>query len=147
MRLREATTDDARLLYGWRNDPETRSASLNGGALNFAGHEAWLVRALANPARHLLIVEDDVALGSVRFDHIKAQLYEISIVVAPEQRGRGIAGEMIDTAVTWLFENTSAEVVKATIRKTNQGSARAFKKAGFATTKVRDNFIAMARQR
>ena len=112
LRLRPATEDDARLLFDWRNDPQTRSASLNTGALVYEDHFDWLKQALSNPSRQILIgelEETGEALGTVRLDQ-SAESTQLSWTVAPEARGKGFAKIMVQMAVAGLSGVVCAEV-------------------------------------
>ena len=96
MRAREATDADAELLLGWRNDPRTRQASRSTTVVTPAEHLAWLRGVGADPGRLLLVVDhEDEPVGTVRFDRRDGDGWEVSITVAPEHRGRGLAGAVL----------------------------------------------------
>src|ERR1044071_700613 len=93
--FRSALPADAERLFRWRNDPATRAASVEGGAVAWDDHVAWLTRSLASRDRRLLVAEvDGEPIGTVRFDRQGAE-WVMSWTVAPERRGQGLGGRMV----------------------------------------------------
>lgn len=121
--LRRATMADAKMLFDWRNDPETCAASINSDPPQWEGHQKWLDASLCNPERALLIAEvDGVPVGTVRIDH--GEETELSWTVAPDQRGKGIAKQMVELACP-------PEHVVAKIKPENVASQKVAESAGF----------------
>jgi RimJ/RimL family protein N-acetyltransferase len=109
--------DDAGLLHRWANDPDTRRWSFTTDPIPWDVHIAWLEGALREGV--LLIGEDESGpVGSVRFDANG----EMSITVAPERRGRGLARQMLDSALQY----SPARRVVAYVRPENEASVRLF---------------------
>lgn len=119
MKLRPATLGDARLLFDWRNDPETCAASLSPGPVSWDGHIGWLERVIGDPNRMLLIFEEDGPVGTVRLDG-----GELSWTVSPDHRGRGIGKAMV-------LEAMSLGPTFARIKRDNLASQRVAYHAGF----------------
>jgi RimJ/RimL family protein N-acetyltransferase len=136
VRLREATADDARLLFQWRNDPQTRAASLDSEPVAWEDHVGWLDRVLADPARALYVADDDRgALGTVRLDAGDGAAV-VSITIAPDRRGEGLATPLVAAAC----ERAGGPVV-AIIKPTNTPSIRAFEQAGFRRSGTEDDAL------
>jgi spore coat polysaccharide biosynthesis predicted glycosyltransferase SpsG/RimJ/RimL family protein N-acetyltransferase len=133
MAARRARSDDAPLLLAWRNDPVTRAASRSTAEVDPAEHEAWLHRVLADPGRMLLVVEDrGEPVGTVRFDREEPGLWEVSVTVAPEVRGRGLAHRVLAVGeAAWRREVGTGPRVLASVRPDNTASARLFRSAGY----------------
>lgn len=131
--VRRATAADAMDVLAWRNDPHTRAMSRDTGAVDEAAHLAWFAAALADPRRMLLIGEAGGAkVGMVRFDH--ADETEVSINLAPEQRGRGLSRPLLMAALAEVGGEVWAEV-----REANATSVRLFEGAGFQLQGRRDD--------
>ena len=146
LRVRRATQDDAVLLHTWRNDPAVRSLSRSSDPIDLATHAAWLERSLADPGRHLLVVEttgaEPVPVATTRYDLLADGVpatartrWEVSITVAPEMRGRGLGSATLQASDAWLrsAEPGTTEIV-AFVRPSNTGSRRLFERNGYRAT-------------
>jgi RimJ/RimL family protein N-acetyltransferase len=121
--LRPATESDKALLLSWRNDPATRANSRRQHVLN------W--EELAVPPRGIIreIFVGTVGgepVGSIRFDYSDTEC-EVSWVVAPEHRGRGLGLELLRRAV----EIARVPNLVAEIKPGNWASRCIAKAAGF----------------
>jgi RimJ/RimL family protein N-acetyltransferase len=134
--LRSAGFGDAARLLAWRNDPATRRASFATAAVDAAGHAAWLRARLADPATLLLIAEDadGTAVGQVRLDRDRARdAGEVSIAVAPQARGRGIARAAL--AALAARDDLGVATLRARVKADNAPSLALFAAAGYAETR------------
>lgn len=133
LRARRARADDGDLLLAWRNDPGTRASSRSQEPVARDAHLRWLDDALADPGRRLFVVEHcGVPVATVRFDEEGSRLWEVSITVAPDARGRGLAAAVLDCAErAWRADVGSGPSVLACVRPGNTASARLFQAAGY----------------
>jgi UDP-2,4-diacetamido-2,4,6-trideoxy-beta-L-altropyranose hydrolase len=133
VRLREATADDARLLWEWSNDPEVRTVSFSPDSIPWEAHLAWFAARRADPACRTWIGEASgaVPVGQVRFD-LAPDRAVISMSLATAARGRHLGSLLIWTACRRLFAERPEATVLALIKPENVASIRAFAKAGFA---------------
>ncbi|MEV6910274.1 GNAT family N-acetyltransferase [Amycolatopsis sp. NPDC051071] len=135
MRAREATEADAALLLEWRNDPRTRQASRSTGVVALDEHSAWLRGVLESPERVLYVVElDGAPVGTVRFDCEDEGVWEISITLAPESRGRGLSGAVLAEGERAFIAGHEVLVVVAAVHRDNAASAALFDRAGYVET-------------
>lgn len=144
MRARQATAADSALLLEWRNDPVTRQWSIDRSAVAPADHERWLASVLADPGRHLLVVEAPTPVGVVRFDSCGEGEFEVSITVAPSARGRGIARPVLTAGHEWLRGEAGPTRVLARVRTGNAASWRLFEGAGYTPVSSDDEFGLLA---
>lgn len=129
--LRPATLEDGDLLYAWRNDPETVAQSFTGRTVTLGEHAMWLERTLADRGCRLFIAEDDgQEVGTGRLDVLATGTY-LSLTVAPRQRGKGYAREIIEALAEYAREWRPGARIRAQIRPGNARSIRAFLAAGF----------------
>ena len=102
LELRRANRNDAKMLFEWRNDPSTRTNSLQSAPLEWEKHLNWLAACLDNPNRMLYIAEmNHVPCGTVRADKIGSE-YELSWTVAPAERGKGIGQRLVAALIATL---------------------------------------------
>lgn len=124
--FRKATIDDAKILFDWRNDPETRRQSINTGEIIWDKHLEWFKKSLINPNRKIMIAMfQDEEVGTIRLD-IEKPYSELSWTVASSARGRGIGTKMVERAVKF-FERP----LKAQIKPENLASIKIAETAGF----------------
>lgn len=131
--VRLARWADAPLLLGWRNDPATRSASRETGPVGDEEHRAWLTRTLAADDHRLLIVESGGApVATVRFDRLEQGVWEISVTVAPTQRGHGLAARAVGAGQQWLGRRVAGiDRIVAVHREGNEASRSLFASLGY----------------
>ena len=143
MDIREATADDCEDVFCWRNDPFTRAMSRSSEPLDWSVHTSWYAASLNNPQRQLYICERaDAKLGLVRFDlNDELDRAEISVEIAPDQRGRGYAPRCLLIAVEWFFGAfPSCVEIEAVVKTTNPASLKSFERAGFQRRGEQDGF-------
>ena len=132
VRLRAATATDCERVWVWRNDPETRAASLETEAIPWEVHEPWFNETLRRPDRRVyIVVADGRDAGAVRLDVADAEA-RVSIHLAPEARYRGIGALALRAVVGEAFDGFGIVRVIGVIKPDNQPSLAAFAKAGFA---------------
>ena len=129
--IRPATTDDAERLLAWRNDPDTRAWSRSREPVEEPVHREWLHRSLANPDRVLLIVESDHPVGTVRFDRAEPGTWEVSITVAPADRGKGLAADLLMLGEAALRARHAPAWLVANLHRDNAASRTLFHHAGY----------------
>lgn len=137
--LRPATQDDARMLFRWRNDPDTRRNSISKGPVDWMDHLHWLESVLADPGTELYMAyRNREPVGTARLD--VGDRAVISVTVAPQHRGKGIAVPLIRATCA----AARGRRVFAEIRADNLRSIRAFERAGFEFDSDRDGLMRYA---
>lgn len=141
--LRPARRSDSADLLAWRNDPVTRQNSRNTGAIEPAGHAAWLERAVTDANRRLWIAErGGESLGTVSASLGGDGAVELSLTVAPAMRGRGAGTAMIRAALVEVAAAWPGAAVRATVRAENAASRRLFERCGFVADSESGGFLA-----
>ena len=127
--IRTARPDDARLLWEWRNAPDVRAVSLDADPIPFEQHREWYERGLASPDRDILIAEiGSSPAAMLRFDHDQ-DVATVSIIVASEMRGKGMAKQILSGAIEELPRRPLK--LRAFIKPANAPSLALFKSVGF----------------
>lgn len=132
LELRDANEADGDLIYRWSNDPATRKASFSSEPIAWSDHLDWMRARLADPNAMQFIATDLAGdlVGLVRFDCARDTAV-ISIVVAPERRGRGWGPALIEAGCSEVTSRRPSTRVVAKIRHDNIASQRAFVAADF----------------
>lgn len=131
---RPATSEDALMLLRWRNDPSVRAVSRSSEPVPWSSHRAWLAHVLEDPDRRLYVTEQaGIRVGTVRFDRLDdGGEWEVSITLAPEARGRGLAGAVLAAAEEAFAADQPDATLVAAILPDNAPSQRLFVRAGYA---------------
>lgn len=137
MVFRKATVEDADLLLRWRNDPETRAASRNMEMIEFDDHVKWLNQVLADPHRHLFVVDvDGEPIGTIRADDGPDDATELCWTVAPEAREQGYGKRMLGEFLK--HPGLAGKKVWAEIKTDNPASAKMVSDSGFRLVREHD---------
>jgi RimJ/RimL family protein N-acetyltransferase len=131
----------------WRNDPVAVSFSVTGQAVGLEEHHRWLMERL-NDAQSLLWIAEDrgEAVGQVRVD-MEGGIGTVSIAVAPDHRGRGLATEILRAMLVEMAHTATVGELRATVHTANTASLRAFERVGFRTTGDRERgFVILGMQ-
>jgi len=145
--IRNAGIDDSRNLFEWRNDPNTRNASLNTQEIQWEEHENWYVSVLQNPNVSIYIAEDFPAqpspLGMCRFNlSDEAETVEVSINLNPEHRGKGLAQSILHEALeVFALQHPQVRELTATIREENLPSMKIFVAENFVSQLTQDGVV------
>lgn len=118
LHIRPVTIEDAKILFDWRNDEETRRASGTTAPLVWEGHNEWLAKVVSGKVhgRSLFIVELEGGepVGTVRSDDRNDGFTEVSYTVAPAWRGKGMGKRMV---MQFVEKNLSGKRIAARIKK------------------------------
>lgn len=141
--LRNVIKEDAGILLNWRNSPSVRVLSKSSNEIEAATHEKWLLSRIANPLLNdffFIIEQAGSSAGTVRADPIKDGVFEISIIVDSNYRGRGIAEQAINLVLQRLKERYPNSEIRAEVHKDNLTSIYLFKKLKFKEFGLDGNF-------
>ena len=129
--LRPATMADSDIMLQWQRDPRTRSHFRNPAIPGSGEHFSWLRKKLGDRNCILNIIErDNNPCGVLRFDRStendRAES-EVSILIAPDLHGRGIARAALALGRILLANET----LWAYVQDDNAASVALFQGAGF----------------
>ena len=118
LNLREASMEDALDILKWRNDEKSREGSFSKEIINIPQHLEWYKKKINDPSCHLFILTDGSdKLGHIRLD-VKGDIAEISYMIAPAHRGRGLGKEILR-----LVESATPSAIKTLLAFTLPGNA------------------------
>ena len=105
--LRAVELDDAKLLYIWRNEKETRKNSFNSNLIDFNEHLNWLEKKLENNARlFYILVCDGMEVGQVRVD-IEGKIGVVNYSIDSKYRKMGYGKSILELAEQELLKNAA----------------------------------------
>jgi UDP-2,4-diacetamido-2,4,6-trideoxy-beta-L-altropyranose hydrolase len=130
--LRPATINDARKIWEWTNDPETRSASFSSDLIAWETHLAWMHDVLSDFRVRIYLAEVcGEAVGVVRFEAADNESNFISLALAPCARGRGLGSKLVEKGAEMIARETGRYSIHAYVKPANRRSCRIFDRAGF----------------
>lgn len=133
--LRNIEAADVKQLYDWQCDPGTRKYSRNKSVPTWDEHSAWFAEKMRDEEGQIYICQKDgLPIGVIRLDKMTEPVgggeisgYEISIIVSPENRHRGLGLALLKAARVkhpeWTFY--------AFIYSENSASTKLFKREGY----------------
>lgn len=132
--LRNATPEDAQVVFPWRNDERIREVSRSSRAIGLPEHLEWWRNTLKNPKRHLLIAQCGAQpVGTLRIDQEAEGGAEVSIYLDPDLAGVGLGRTVLEAGQAWSIRNLPAlGSLRAEILSGNRASAALFSAAGFS---------------
>ena len=125
-------SSDSKDIFEWRNDPLSRSMSIDNQEVGIEEHNNWFESSLINPSKFLYIgMLLDKKVGICRFDHgTLSGCAKVSINLNPLMRGRNLSGTFLTGAIEKYREAHKVSLT-AIVRKENGASVRLFRKSGF----------------
>ncbi len=132
--LRNATLDDSKIIWEWRNDKVTREMSRSSEFISMEKHTEWYASAINEEKNVILMAHmKDFPLGVLRFDYIKNEDYdaEVSINLNPLARGRGLGKKILKLGCDYASNNFKMKKIRAEIKQENVRSIKIFSDVGF----------------
>jgi UDP-2,4-diacetamido-2,4,6-trideoxy-beta-L-altropyranose hydrolase len=137
LEMRHATRNDVHLLWNWRNDAETRAKSRYSDVIPWDIHVAWFTERLGDDDTVMLIgLSEGRPIGVLRFDRRVDASAEVSIVLAPEYRGRGLGRILLQSGCEYVTRTGFAQVLHAELKVDNIASRRIFESGGFRMVSI-----------
>lgn len=131
-RARAAGAGDEGLLLAWANDPVTRANSFHPEPIAREEHAAWFQRQIADGRPILLIVELYEGDRWMPRGHVRVDAEGVvSLVVAPEARGRGLGRALLSAGIDEVLRGRTGRELRAFVKPDNVPSRRVFAATGF----------------
>ena len=131
MESRNATKNDSKDIFDWRNDPITRKSFFNHSVINWTEHQQSFEYKLSDESCILVIVEENLSkLGVVRYDK-KDKFYSVSLNTNPLFRRKGLSSKILLCSENILKEKEKQTEINAEILNDNSNSKKTFLKAGY----------------
>ena len=129
--LRKVIPSDEEFLFNWANDSETRKWSFNSKAITPGEHKEWFESKIDNPNVVMWILEKlNTPAGLVRLEK-KDEAAVLNYLIAPDERGKGLAGRMLKMAMEKKRDYWENMRVLAYTLPENIPSIQSLEKSGF----------------
>jgi len=142
---RTATLDDAAVLLTWRNNPSAREFSLHTELIPSDEHLEWLTARLERVQLEpfFLFAVDHEVIGMSRLDAVSesAEKYKISILVDPNQHGKGMGTSILNMTCEVFFSLHPNNTIVANVHQHNYVSQKLFTNSGFQLLHSEGNFL------
>jgi len=131
-KLREATIDDAKLLFDWANDDEVRATAVVKKTIAWDEHIHWLTNKLQDSQSRIYILTDEKNenIGVIRFDKDN-DTFVISYSIDKLHRGKGMGYLILQLGIKEILKNESQCKFVASVQTDNIASNKIFEKLGF----------------
>jgi UDP-2,4-diacetamido-2,4,6-trideoxy-beta-L-altropyranose hydrolase len=142
---RTANLGDADVLLAWRNNLSVREFSLHSGLIQNDEHLDWLTARLerVHYEPFFLFIAAHEVIGMSRLDlkFESANKYEISILVDPNQHGKGFGTKILNMTCGTFFRVNPDKTILAKVHQDNIISQKLFTNAGFRLTHSLDKYL------
>ena len=133
LKLRQANKSDIEQVHKWQSHPKTRAFALNPQVPSWKEHQEWMSKKLKHKSDFFYIIErstDALSVGVIRLEKSLPNAYLISIFIAPNFHGKGIAKQALCSidSLHPTFE------IHATVLSKNLASQRLFVSANYIRT-------------
>ncbi len=132
--IREATYEDASLLFNWSNEKEVRNQSFHSKKIDFDTHVNWMGEKIKDKNSKIYIaLQEQTPIGVVRFED-STDYTTIGTSVSKDHRGLGLGTKILKLGCS-LHEQKSKKPIYAYIKNSNLASIKSFLKAHFVFKK------------
>ena len=142
LKCKLAMNRERRVVYEWENDKATRAISINTSLFSYISHIKWWRKLMGSNKDFLFIVNVGVhRVSFIRFMQSGKNIYEVSVIVNAQYRGRGLGTKSLSLAIKHLRQLIPRGFkLKAKIKEGNLSSLGAFHRANFKTSNKVDGF-------
>ena len=132
IRIRNVKISDSIDILNWRNDPLTRSMSINSDIISLNNHNEWFERVINNSynVSYIGILEKS-KIGVCHF-HLNSdeKIFEVSINLNPSMRGKGLGFQFLTKSIA-QFSKLHRGRILARVKNFNISSLKLFNACGF----------------
>lgn len=121
---------DARLLFDWRNDSETRKNSFNTDVLIYESHVEWLKNTLDDNVPFFIMMHGNQPIGQIRLNE-SGGVFNISYSIAIKHRGQGYGKEILLAVESRISRSRGRAVLRGEVKNDNVASYKAFERLGY----------------
>ena len=139
MKLREASTGDLDITFEWASSEELRRFSFNKNPVKKEEHRDWFMKKINDKdCEFYMLIQNNDAMGYVRFDIYEQDKALISYLVASSYQGRGYGTKMLSMGIETLRKKRpEIRYLQGSVLNENIPSMAIFEKLDFVKS-IRD---------
>ncbi|MGM0442835.1 MAG: GNAT family N-acetyltransferase [Fibrobacterota bacterium] len=135
MNFKEASRKDLLFLFHLRNDSESVRYSKK-GKLSIEQIEDDYFH---NPDKKVFIAEKEEApVGYLIFEHVEPEVFEISLAISPQHRGKGLGKEIVNEGTDFAIHELRAKRIIARVFSKNIPSLTLFQYCSYTVVNNKD---------
>ena len=143
--LEEATIKHSKIIWKLRNDPLTRSMSINKDFIEWENHKNWLDKSLKDADKYIYLGKyRSEFIGLIRFDKKDQdkQTFLININLDKSKRGMGFGKILLKNCIERLIKlEPKIKFLEAVVLKNNRVSNKFFLNNNFKKYSSKDTTI------
>lgn len=146
--IRPVNWGDSSLLLSWRNNSDVRNWSRDSTEIDDVTHEKWFRAWMSNQQQqgYFFVIEHlGRPAGMIRFDMKAHKLFEVSVLIESNFRGKGVAKSAIKVAINHIRDASPEFVLIAAIHERNLASINLFSGLGFQKSGKSGDFLEFSR--
>ena len=134
---------DEKIIFKWANDPDVRRWSFNDRLIKFDEHKIWFNNKLNDSNVLMWIFKENInPAGLVRLEKNNNEVL-LNYLIAPDSRGKGLAGKMLNMAINEVRSHWSNSSIQAYTMPDNIASIKSLENAGFCLKSMDEKKIVM----
>jgi RimJ/RimL family protein N-acetyltransferase len=139
--IQQATSNDSRNIWEWRNNKETKKMSITTDSISWEAHSNWYKKSLVNEDCYLYVGHlNNDKIGICRFDiDGNTNSAKVSINLNPQFRNKNLSHQLLAATIKVFLQEKNI-LLTATIKKNNIGSEKCFIKVGFVFEREDDEY-------
>jgi|TARA_B100001750_G_C15447929_1_gene567272 RimJ/RimL family protein N-acetyltransferase len=130
-KIRKSNNNDQKLIWKWRNDPESRLMFFNTSVVSWEEHLEWYNEIESDKNKLCLVAENNGQLLAVSHFHKAGTSASISVNTNPDFRGQGHGYHLIREFSNVARKILELKEINAVVKVNNTRSIKSFIKAGF----------------
>ena len=126
--------EDSEQILSWRNNPEVFKFFFNPNPVTQDEHGKWFNNILTRSNIYFFMgILDEIPVGTVRFDKIDEESFEVGVYLDPTFFGKGLGTQLLQQGEDELLKLIKEEKIDivAKVLPENEASIKLFNKGGY----------------
>ena len=130
--LRPATKSDEQITFKWAKDKTIRKYAFQQNEIERKEHQNWFKNQHKEQCLYLILMDESLCVGSIRFNLLKDNTALISYLVDPNFHGKGYGQKILEKGIFYLKRiNKEIHSIHGFVMHENIPSCKIFDKLNF----------------